>query len=101
MSIKYTIYNLFFIQDLLFSEPHRTCVFFNGVKRFVISILLKHLEKQGYAPKTINSRDGAIRGFFSAVLGTSGMINIGNYANKEVKMRHEFLIVILLEDIAA
>ncbi len=61
-----------------------------GIKNLILDFR-KHLEKQGYAPKTINSRDGAIRGFFSAVLGTSGMINIGNYANKEVKIRHDLI----------
>jgi integrase/recombinase XerD len=61
-----------------------------GIKNLILDFRV-HLEKQGYAPKTINSRDGAIRGFFSAVLGTSGMINIGNYANKEVKIRHDLI----------
>jgi len=61
-----------------------------GIKNLILDFRT-HLEKQGYAPKTINSRDGAIRGFFSAVLGTSGMINIGNYANKEVKIRHDLI----------
>ena len=42
-----------------------------GIKNLILDFR-KHLEKQGYAPKTINSRDGAIRSFFSAVLGTSG-----------------------------
>ena len=61
-----------------------------GIKNLILDFRT-HLEKQGYAPKTINSRDGAIRGFFSAVLGTSGMINIGNYANKEVKIRYDLI----------
>jgi integrase len=44
----------------------------------------KHLEGYGYAPKTIGVFDGAIRGFYSSVLGKSGMINIRNYENSSV-----------------
>ena len=43
-----------------------------------------HLEHTGLAPKTISSHDGAIRGFYTAVLGRRGMINIRNYRNKNV-----------------
>jgi integrase len=42
------------------------------------------LEQEGYAPKTINTLDGAIRSFFTAVLGREGMINVGNYSNRDV-----------------
>lgn len=42
------------------------------------------LEREGYAPKTINAMDGAIRSFFTAVLGREGMVNVGNYPDREV-----------------
>jgi len=43
-----------------------------------------HLEHMGLAPKTINSYDGAIRGFFTSVLGKCGMVNIRNYRDRSV-----------------
>jgi integrase len=42
------------------------------------------LERESYAPKTINAMDGAIRSFFTAVLGREGMVNVGNYPDREV-----------------
>lgn len=50
----------------------------------------KFLEKK-YAPKTINTMDGAVRSFFSAVLGREGMINVGNYPNAQVTMRKDLV----------
>ncbi|MGQ9611181.1 MAG: tyrosine-type recombinase/integrase [bacterium] len=44
----------------------------------------KYLEGYGYAPKSINVFDGAIRSFYSANLGKMGMINIHNYADSKV-----------------
>ena len=41
-----------------------------------------HLEHTGLAPKTINSYGGAIRDFFTAVLGKHWMINIHNYRDR-------------------
>ncbi|MDI6860380.1 MAG: hypothetical protein QMC85_07785, partial [Methanocellales archaeon] len=51
----------------------------------------KHLEREGYAPKTINMMDGAIRGFFSAVLGREGMINVGNYPDWAVGKNRDLI----------
>jgi integrase len=38
-----------------------------------------YLEEQEYAPKSINSMDGYVRGFFTAVLGKAAMVNVKNY----------------------
>jgi len=43
-----------------------------------------HLEHTGLAPKTINTYDGAIRGFFTSVLGKCGIVNIRNYKDRSV-----------------
>jgi site-specific recombinase XerD len=50
-----------------------------------------HLEHKGLAPKTISSHDGAIRGFYTAVLGRRGMINIRNYRNKNVTKKQDLV----------
>ncbi|MFO8078237.1 MAG: phage integrase N-terminal SAM-like domain-containing protein, partial [Thermoplasmatota archaeon] len=50
-----------------------------------------HLEHTGLAPKTISSHDGAIRGFYTAVLGRRGMINIRNYRNKNVTKKQDLV----------
>ena len=51
----------------------------------------EYLEKEGYAPKTINALDGAIRSFFSANLGKAGMINIKNYKNACISQKKDFV----------
>jgi len=50
-----------------------------------------HLEKRGYAPKTINSIDGAIRSFFTTIIGRSGMINLRNYRNASVSKNKDLV----------
>ena len=50
-----------------------------------------YLEKEEYAPKTINSIDGAIRGFFTAVLGKGAMINVKNYRNAQVRQKKDLV----------
>ena len=50
-----------------------------------------NLEKSGYAPKTINSMDGAVRSLFTAVLGKSAMINIRNYENAHVSIHKDIV----------
>ena len=50
-----------------------------------------YLEKEQYAGKTINATDGAIRGFFTAVLGKSAMINVKNYRNASVRQRKDLV----------
>jgi len=52
----------------------------NGIRDLILDFR-HHLEKEEYAPKTVNSFDGAVRSFFTAVLGKSGMVNIRNYSN--------------------
>lgn len=50
-----------------------------------------HLEHTGLAPKTINTYDGAIRGFFTAVLGKRGMINVRNYKNCGITQKKDLI----------
>jgi integrase len=51
----------------------------------------EYLEKEGYAPKTINSTDGAVRGFFTAVLGKGAMISVKNYRNAQVRQKKDLV----------
>jgi site-specific recombinase XerD len=51
----------------------------------------RHLEHKGLSPKTIASSDGALRGFFTSVLGKRGMINIRNYKNKRVTQKKDLV----------
>lgn len=57
----------------------------------------RYREMENYAPKTINSIDGAVRSFFTAVLGNSGMINVKNYRNREVAIKKD--LVLTLEEL--
>ena len=50
-----------------------------------------HLEHKGLSPKTIASSDGAIRGFFTSVLGKRGMINIRNYKDKNITQQKDLV----------
>lgn len=50
-----------------------------------------HLEHVGLAPKTISCSDGAIRSFFTSVLGKRGMINIRNYKDKAVTQKRDLI----------
>ena len=50
-----------------------------------------YLEKEGYAGKTINALDGAVRGFFTAVLGKGAMINVKNYRNAQVRQKKDLV----------
>ena len=51
----------------------------------------EHLEHKGLSPKTIASSDGAIRGFFTSVLGKRGMINIRNYKDKNITQQKDLV----------
>jgi len=62
----------------------------NGVRDLILDFR-HHLESQGYAPKTINATDGAIRSFFTAVLGRSGMVNLRNYKNAGVRREKDLV----------
>jgi len=50
-----------------------------------------HLEHRDLAPKTINTYDGAIRGFFTTVLGKRGVINIRNYKDRSITQRKDLV----------
>ena len=50
-----------------------------------------HLEHMGLAPKTINTYDGAIRGFFTSVLGKRGIVNIRNYKDRSVSQMKDLV----------
>ena len=50
-----------------------------------------HLEHISLAPKTISSYDGALRGFFTSVLGKRGMINIRNYRDKSITIKKDLV----------
>jgi integrase len=61
-----------------------------GIRDLVLDFR-HHLEHTGLAPKTINSYDGAIRGFFTAVLGKRGMINIRNCRDRSATQRKDLV----------
>ena len=63
-----------------------------GIRNLVLDFR-HHLEHVGLAPKTINSYDGAIRGFFTSVLGKRGMINIRNYRNRGVTQKKDPFVI--------
>jgi len=67
-----------------------------GIRDLILDFR-KYLEKEGYAPKSINCWDGAIRGFFTAVLGKAGMINVKNYSESQVAKRKD--LVPILEEV--
>jgi len=54
-----------------------------GIRDLLLDFRL-HMEHMSLAPKTINTYDGAIRGFFTSVLGKRGIVNIRNYRNRSV-----------------
>lgn len=62
----------------------------NGIRDLILDFR-RHLENQDYSPKTVNSFDGAVRGFFTAVLGRSGMVNIRNYTNARVSQTKDLV----------
>jgi len=61
-----------------------------GLRDLVLDFRV-YLEKEGYAPKTINSLDGAVRSFFTAVLGKVGMVNVKNYRDGIVTRRKDLV----------
>lgn len=50
-----------------------------------------YLGKEGYAHKSINTRDGVVRGFFTANLGKAGMINVKNYRDAQVRLKKDLI----------
>ncbi len=73
-------------QELKNDDPNNR----TGIRDLVLDFR-HHLEHTGLAPKTINSYDGAIRSFFTAVLGKRGMINIRNYKDRSVTQRKDLV----------
>ena len=61
-----------------------------GIRDLILDFRV-YLEKEQYAGKTINSLDGAIRGFFTAVLGKGAMINVKNYRNAQVRQKKDLV----------
>ena len=61
-----------------------------GIRDLVLDFR-HHLEHTGLAPKTINCYDGAIRGFFTSVLGKRGMVNIRNYRDRSVTQKRDLV----------
>ncbi len=49
------------------------------------------MKKEGYASKSINCWDGAVRSFFTAVLGEAGMINVENYSETQITKRKDLV----------
>ena len=61
-----------------------------GIRDLVLDFRV-YLEKEEYAGKTINALDGAVRGFFTAVLGKGAMINVKNYRNAQVRQKKDLV----------
>lgn len=61
-----------------------------GIRDLVLDFRT-YLGKEGYAHKTINAMDGAIRGFFTANLGKVGMVNVKNYRDAQVAMKKDLI----------
>jgi len=61
-----------------------------GIRDLVLDFR-EYLEKEGYVPKSINASDGAIRGFFTSVLGRAGMVNVKNYRNRQVSTKKDLV----------
>jgi len=61
-----------------------------GIRDLVLDFR-EYLEREGYAPKSINAWDGAVRGFFTSVLGRAGMVNVKNYRNHQVCIKKDLV----------
>ncbi|MCW1296716.1 MAG: site-specific integrase [Candidatus Parvarchaeota archaeon] len=61
-----------------------------GIRDLILDFR-KYLEREGYTLKSINCLDGAVRSFFTAVLGKAGMINIKNYSESQVAKRKDLV----------
>ena len=77
-------------QELKNNDPNNRTGIRDGIRDPVLDFR-HHLEHTGLAPKTINCSDGAIRSFFTAVLGKRGMINIRNYRDRSVTQRKDLV----------
>ena len=63
--------------DELRSDGHNNRT---GISDLILDFRV-YLEKEKFPPKTINAKDGAIRGFFSADLGHGEIVIVKNYRN--------------------
>ncbi len=61
-----------------------------GIRDLVLDFR-SYLEKEEYAPKTINAMDGAVRGFFTSNLGKIGMVNVKNYREAQVVTKKDLI----------
>jgi integrase len=73
--------------DELRSDDHNNRT---GIRNLILDFRV-YLEKGKYAPKTINAKDGAIRGFFSAVLGHGAIVNVKNYRNASIGQKKDLV----------
>jgi site-specific recombinase XerD len=73
-------------QELKSDDPNNR----TGIRDLLLDFR-HHLEHIGLAPKTINSLDGALRGFFTSVLGKRGMINVRNYRDRSVTQKRDLV----------
>jgi len=62
----------------------------NRTKNLILDFR-EHLEEGGYAPSSINTMDGAVRGFYSSILGKEGMVNVGNYEHRDVTVKKDLV----------
>lgn len=62
----------------------------NRTKNLILDFR-EHLEDEGYAPSSINAMDGAVRGFYSSILGREGMINVGNYEHRDKTLKKDLV----------
>jgi len=73
-------------KEVRISDPNNR----TGIRDMILDFR-RYLELENYAPKTINALDGAVRSFFTAVLGKSGMLNVKNYRNREVATKKDLV----------
>ena len=57
-----------------------------GIRDLILDFRV-YFEKEEYSGNSINTLDGAVRGFFTAVPGNGAMINVKNYRNARVERR--------------
>lgn len=62
----------------------------NRTKNLILDFR-EHLEDEDYAPSSINTMDGAVRGLYTSVLGREGMVNVGNYEHRDVTQKKDLV----------
>ena len=61
-----------------------------GIRDLILDFRV-YLEKEEYAGSSINAIDGSVRGFFTAVIGKSAMINVKNYRNAQLRKKKDLV----------